>query len=347
MDEQFVAAFPGLFLNSLDSAESVKKFADSNRDKYDIELNGNGSWKRQAFLFGFTGEYVTKAYEGFKEKGEDALKKAEQLRPFFKRKFEAELCHLGILVIKVTDIEKMADVPADFSRTEIGFQLYHVAKTLFSTIQEEENPDDVSFTKSFTSLGQTGLESLALRFAEDTRLSLVDQLRDTQRLVKDFRSDLQNSLIRMPLGILLLRKGYREFTRLCIQRLDTFQNSFERNFIFLFRRMAKEEKSTEVVIADSEEGLALLRNIHRRFDRIHDFYSFQVGICAAFLGIIGTTIAVASLVLALRPLPIASVLTLALSFALLTVFEIILLEDFSAEKSIEAEFNAIISEAEV
>ena len=160
MHLQFVAVFPGAFLNCLDACHIVQNFSVDKNEIYKIQLTNGETWKRQHFVFEFTSEFEKQAFEGFAKKGPEVEKNARSIQEIFKLTFEGILYSSGMLKFDF-DIPDLWDAnKQELATAELDFQLYHVSKNFFLSIQGYEGLRLNEFKKWYTYLGADGVEGL-------------------------------------------------------------------------------------------------------------------------------------------------------------------------------------------
>src|SRR4030042_732399 len=196
----FIAAFPGLFLYTLDCKKVLQAWMIGHKKKYDIEITQESAdWCK--FRFSFTEPFVKIAYEGFGEKGEQEFQRAKEMEFLFKQKYECTLFSVGYLTAPVNIPEDSSDIIKQMSRTEAKFQLYHVSKALYESITEVEQMNNAEFTLFYTYVGEDGLEGISRKFAKDIKKNLEEDIHNTRTLIHQEQRDI-GGFRWFPLGIL-------------------------------------------------------------------------------------------------------------------------------------------------
>jgi hypothetical protein len=344
LETVFVAAFPGVFLHSIDCTKLLKGFLQIHKDKYVIELQRPENWKDQRFLFSFSENFIKEAYIGYKQKGEEEYKRAKSIDLIFTQSYEARLIHIGVLYIKVVIPDGWDDLRKKLAETELRFQFYHVAKTLFSTLQQFERLELTEFKKFYTYLGANGMEGLARKFALAIKQSFADNIIRFHNSMEIFRESLGTTRI-FQFTVLQKHKAFKLLMEYRSIRIERYKTLIEREFVSLFRRVLPIDGSVIIPLNLAEEGLMLYQKFADSLERLREMFSSQLEISSTFFEVMGLTVTLSGIAVSI--LPPANWVILVILVAIIFLLELISLFNYSTGSMVEQELQTLISQSKV
>lgn len=344
LDQTFVAAFPGPLLFAINCSAILERFQRANKDRYIIKIQKPQNWKGQSFLFSFTKNFIDEAYKGYAKKGKKQLKRAESIKEVFERTYKARLHHLGLLYVTVRFPDTWAKDKAALAETEASFQFYHVAKTLFETIQVSEKMRYVEFKKLYTYLGPDGASGLARKFALNLKSNFIENVGETNLQLQVFREKLGNTRF-FPFSVLGKHTSFNVLTTHNDLRVRRYRIEIQRDFAFLFERLRNVEKDMFMPLGMANEILGIYQKFSDGLSSIKDMFSFQLGISSTFYEVIGLTLALSTLVYGMVPSKIS--LLLIPLIALIFLAELVMLLSYSTGSMVDGELSYLVEESDV
>ena len=344
LETTFVAAFPGIFLYSLDSTKVLKAFQQIHKDKYAVEIAQPENWKEQDFCISFSQKFTEEAYVGYKQKGQEEYKRAKSVERIFTQSYMAKLSHFGVLQISVIIPDDWDDFTRKIAEVEIGFQLYHVAKTIFSTLQELEKLELNEFRKFYTYLGFDGIEGLGKKFALAIKESFAERIVRFRSSLEDFKASLGTTRF-FQITVLQKHEAFKKLMEYRSLRVEGTRTFMEREFISLFRRLLPLSDCMQICLNLAQEGVILFQRFAESLDRIQEMLSSQLEISSTFFEVLGLTITVSGIAFSVLP-PINSTAWVVL-LGIIFFFELTLLARYSTGAMIERELQSLVSESRV
>jgi hypothetical protein len=344
LETQFVAVFPGVFLQSIDCSKVLEVFQQIHKDKYVIKLRQPVNWKEQSFLFEFSKNFIKEAYTGYRQKGEREFERAKSIELIFIQSYEAKLIHVGVIYIRVSIPDEWDNFRKQLAENELRFQFYHVAKNLFNVLQQLEKLELTEFKKFYTYLGVDGMEGLARKFTRELKQSFAENLIRFHDLLERFRQSLGTTKL-FQLTILQKHKAFKRLMEFRSKRIDEYKVLIEREFISLLRRISTADNSIHIPLNLAEEGLMLYQKFGDGLERLRELFSSQLEISSTFFEVIGLTITLSGIAFSI--LPPASSTTLVLLVSIVFLWELVSLFNYSMGSIVEREMQSLISQSKV
>lgn len=344
LEQIFVAAFPGPLLYAINCSDILERFQRANKDRYIIKIQKPQNRKEQSFLFTFTKSFINEAYRGYAKKGKEQLERAESIKEIFERTYEARLHHLGLLHVKVRFPDTWDKDKVALGETEASFQFYHIAKTLFNTIEGSEKMRYVEFKKLYTYLGPDGVSGLARKLALNLKSNFIENIGDTNLQLQVFHENLGNTRF-FPLSVLGKHKAFNILMTHNDLMVRRYRIEIQRDFAFLFERLCNVEKDMFMPLGMANEVLGIYQKFSDGLDTIKDMFSFQLGISSTFYEVIGLTLALSTLVYGMFSFMIS--LLLIPLIALIFLAELAMLVRYSIGSMVDEELSYLIKESDI
>ena len=266
------------------------------------------------------------------------------MESIFTHSYEAKLNHFGVLQISVSISDEWDEFTTKIAEIEIGFQLYHVAKTIFSTMQQLEKLELNEFRKFYTYLGPDGIEGLGKKFASAIKESFAERITRLNDSLQDFKESLGTTRF-FQITVLQKHEAFKKLMEYRSIRVEGTLAFMEREFVSLFRRLLQFGDSMQTCSKIAEEGIMLFQRLAQSLDRIREMLSSQLEISSTFFEVLGLTITVSGITLSLMPDADSAIWVVLLGIIFLT--ELTLLARYSTGPMIERELQTLISESRV
>ena len=344
LEQTFVAAFPGPLLFAINCSDILERFQRDNKDRYVVKIQKPQNWKEQSFLFAFAKNFIDEAFRGYAKKGKKQLERAESIKEIFERTYEARLHHLGLLYVKVPFPDTWDRKKVELAETEASFQFYHVAKTLFETIQVSEKMKYVEFKKLYIYLGPDGVEGLAKKFALNLKSNFIENIWETNLQLQVFRERLGKTKF-FSFSVLGKHKAFNVLMTHNDLIVRRYRTEIQRDFAFLFERLCNVEKDMFMPLGMANEVLGIYQKFSDGLNSIKDMFSFQLGISSTFYEVIGLTLALSTLVYGMVPFKVSLLLIPLISLIFLA--ELAMLLSYSTGSMVDEELSYLIEESDV
>lgn len=309
-------------------------------DKYNIELNSE-NWKCQKFHFSFSSKFKEEAFLGFKEKGERALATAKLIEEMFSSRFEGSLNCVGVLRLKVTIPDSWEKDRQEIVFREFRFQLFHVAKEIYNTLQQCEGVEFEEYKIFWTQMGADGIEGLSRKFSNSIKTIFSGKMVHFNIYLERLQESLGDTKF-FPISILRKSGPYKTLMLLRSQEIEKFHAYFERDYVFLFRRLATTEDSMRAPLGIAEECLKISESFSKGLERLREKFSSQLEISSTFFEVIGLTITLSGI--ALSVLPQINSLILVGSILLILLLEVSFLWGYSTGSLVKQELKILKEE---
>lgn len=294
METTFVAAFPGLFLNSIDCNLIIKDLFKTYDYKYAINI-GNECSTGLKFTFSYVPSYKKQIYDLFEKKGPNEYERAKKLSFFFDQTFECELCYFTLLKIKIK-IPKKSENLIRMIKTEARFQLYQFSKDIFAVVKRIEKMVSTEFKLFYTCVGEDGTDGLRKRFSPGLKRSMRADFKNCEVRVENERKKF-GSTTGFPLSVLgpVKRNSFVTLMehRSFVEKIS--RNSLERNWLFLLERLSFAEDNMTLPIRNLKEGFTIYQRIIDGYDKIEEMYTFQLEVTGLFMHIIALSLAITAI----------------------------------------------------
>ena len=281
---------------------------------------------------------------GFGQKGNYVYEKAKSIETVFTQNYEGTFFGCGFLRIKVMIPDDWEENKKKMAEVEASFQLYHVAKTVFTVLQHFEQLELTEFKKFFTYIGEDAFEGLTRKFVMSLKEDFALHVAHFQDLLKTFRASLGSTRF-FQLTVLGKSEAYKILMEYASVHVERVKIMIERDFISLFRRLRSVGDCVETLLSITEEELVIYKWFSEVIDKVREAFSSQLEVSSTFFEVIGLTITLSTIALSLLP-PAFSVTLTVLILAIFSV-ELYSLSRYSTGALIDRELQQLELESKL